>query len=557
MADVVDIILRLAGTRQFVQGADQASKAIGGVGSAAEKSGKQAGVSWKSIAKWGGVAGAAYGAQRFLRGAVDTTEQLGQSTLALNRTTGMSIKQSSEWAATLQTRGVATTQSQRGLVTLSKQMTTSMAGTAKYGQKIAQLNQEYKQVQEHGGKGTVKALASIQKKIDAARLSAAGSVDIWKKLHVSMKDVASGNTEKVLEQVSDAFSKMKNPAERAALAQKLFGRAGVQLAPLLFKGSKAIKEQLGLAGKYVDFNAKNAKQVQQDIKDQRELKLAYMGVQVSLGKALLPILLAFSKLLLQVVNYLQPFIRSGWLVKAVIAALAAAFLAYKVVALAVTIQQTLMNAAFLANPITLVIVAIVALVAAIFYAWKHFKWFRDAVYDVWNALKAAFNWAKDNWPLLVAILGGPFAIVAEQIYQHWGQIVDFIKSVWDGLKSAVGGVIDWVKQKMQDLFDYILKLPKKLIQAIKALPGGSFALKALGKAADIVGGVKSFLHLQHGGTITRPGTAIVGEAGPELVVLPPAATVMPLKEPVGAFAGAGGGTVTIRVPVFLDRRQIA
>jgi hypothetical protein len=558
MAESVEIILRLLQVRQFVQGADQASHAIGGVGTAAEKSGKQAGISWKSVAKWGGAAGAVYGATKFVKGAIGTTEDLAKSSMALNRTTGMSIQTSGEWAAVLKTRGIDAKVFQRGLVTLSKQMTATNTAVAKSADKTRELNAEYAAVKAKGGKGAAKALEAIQKKIVASNQKGDQAVSMWKTLGVSMDAVRSGNTQKVLSEVSTGLSKIKNPALRAALAQKLLSKSSIALAPILFKGGQAIRDQLKVARKYVDFHGKTAKQVAEEAQHQRELKLAYMGVQVALGQALLPVMLSVSQIILKIVNVLQPFIRRGWVLKGMILALVAAFVAYKGILIAAriatavaTIQQIELNVAMDANPIGLVIIAIGALVIAIVLLWKKCSWFRSMVYAVWGALKTAFNWAKKNWPLLVAILGGPFTLAAEQIWQHW-----------DGIKKLIGGVVDWAKKKLGELWDFIVKLPEKLISAVKKLPGGGFVLKALSAAAGIVGGAKSAVSsayhalpfTQHGGTIMRAGHTIVGEAGPEIVRLPVAAQVLPLTH--AAIAGAAGDAV-IHTHVFLDRRQIA
>ena len=50
------------------------------------------------------------------------------------------------------------------------------------------------------------------------------------------------------------------------------------------------------------------------------------------------------------------------------------------------------------------------------------------------------------------------------------------------------------------------------------------------------------------------GTAVVGEAGPEMVRLPQGAQVMPFMQGRGGSGGGGGQVV---VPVYLDKRQIA
>ncbi len=50
------------------------------------------------------------------------------------------------------------------------------------------------------------------------------------------------NVEEALLDVSDSFSKMENGAKKAALAQELFGRAGVELIPFLNEGREGIEK---------------------------------------------------------------------------------------------------------------------------------------------------------------------------------------------------------------------------------------------------------------------------------------------------------------------------
>jgi hypothetical protein len=586
--EFVDVVMRILQARQFQADADKAAKAVKGVGDASETAGKKAGMGWKGVAKWAGGAAAIYAGTRFLEGSIKTTEQLGASTIALNRTTGLSIKQSSEWAAVLKARNINSKTFQIGMVALSRQMVRGATDTQKYGSKVADLNQQFDEVRKQGGKGAAKQLESIGKQLVSTRQRASDSLKIWHDLGVNMDDIRKGDTSKVMLEVSDGLAKMKNPAERAAYAQKLLGRAGIQLAPVFFRGSKAIKEQLAVADKYgLSMSGKNAKDVRQGIKDQRELQMAYTGVQVSLGRALLPVMIQISKIILKVADVMQPLIRRGWLLKGLIGALVVAFVALKGVLLAakvaqaaVTLGELGLNAAFMANPIFLVIAAIALLVVGIIYAWKHFKWFRDAVYDVWNALKWAFNWAKQNWPLLVGILGGPFGLAVAYIVTHWAQVKavifetwDWIKkhwpllvailggpialavqqiiAHWDSLKQAVGRAIDWMIKKVKEFLHLITGIPDKLTGLVKKLPGGGLISKATHYATH----PWSIFTGQHGGVMPYPGgTALVGEAGPEIIRLPVGGQVLPL--PQAGMAGLGG-EVTVRVPVFLDRRQIA
>lgn len=85
-------------------------------------------------------------------------------------------------------------------------------------------------------------------------------------------------------------------------------------------------------------------------------------------------------------------------------------LAYKAVTLAIrtatmvwTAAQWLLNIALNANPLGLIVLAIVVIiaqivliVAAIKYAWKNFDWFRNSVLFVWEAIQAGAMWLWTN-----------------------------------------------------------------------------------------------------------------------------------------------------------------
>ncbi|MFE0647508.1 hypothetical protein ACFVZH_02805 [Streptomyces sp. NPDC059534] len=61
-----------------------------------------------------------------------------------------------------------------------------------------------------------------------------------------------------------------------------------------------------------------------------------------------------------------------------------------------TLAMIAFNLVMAANPITLIIIGIVALVAAVIYAYKNFAWFRTTVQTVWKAIQVAVQWAWDN-----------------------------------------------------------------------------------------------------------------------------------------------------------------
>ena len=164
----------------------------------------------------------------------------------------------------------------------------------------------------------------------------------------------------------------------------------------------------------------------------------------------------------------------------------------KLAAIATTIMegaQAALNAVMDANPVVLIVIAIVALVAALIYAYNHSARFRAIVQAafhaveqaalaiwhslqaVWNGLVAGVTWLwqhlvsiwhaiesvtttvwnaisgffKKWWPLLMVIFM-PFVALIVSIWNHTHKYIEaFVKGVWNGIKSFLKGVWDGIK----------------------------------------------------------------------------------------------------------------
>lgn len=119
--------------------------------------------------------------------------------------------------------------------------------------------------------------------------------------------------------------------------------------------------------------------------------------------------------------------------------------AWQVATNLVAIAQGALNAVMALNPISVVIVAIAALTAGLIYFFTQTETGRKLldgfmqtavkVFDtVKGAIMGAFNWVKANWPLLLAIITGPFGLATL-----------FIIKNFDKIKAALGNVWNWIK----------------------------------------------------------------------------------------------------------------
>ena len=547
--DAVEILLELKNVAQFVRGASEASGAIGKVGTTAEETGKKASSGWKGLAKWAGGAAALYGVTRFAKGATDATVNLAKSSMALSRTTGMNIETSSEFSALLQERGVSTKQAQTSLVKFSKAIETARQGDLKAASTTKDLRDQIDQVATIGGKKAPAELAKLSNAITKAQQAGAKARLPLQQLGVTQADLAHGDTEQVLLRVATGLQGMHDATARAVAVQQLFGRGGQALLPILMQGAagvhKLLQEQKD-SGNYI--SGKGVKSAKSMIETQRALDRTVNGLKIQFGEALLPVLVQVGKVLLAMSKFLQPLTKNTTLFTLAIGALTAAFVAYKAAMVVATIQQMEFNAAALANPVGLIIVGVVALIAGLVILYKKWGAFRDLINATWQ-------WIKANWPLLLAILIGPFAVAALEIYKHWAAIKQGAMDVFNAIKNAAPAVAGAVARAFTNAFNTVKGVINMLIRGWNSLkftmPKINTHIPGVGKIGGWTVGVPQIPTLAQGGVVAHGGTALVGERGPELVALPAGAAVHPLP------AGGPARDLVITVPVVVDRRELA
>lgn len=123
------------------------------------------------------------------------------------------------------------------------------------------------------------------------------------------------------------------------------------------------------------------------------------------------------------------------------AAAAIAMNVVKVATLAWTAVQWALNAALSANPIGLIVLAIIALVAGLIYAYKHSETFRNIVNAVFKSVQAAIKVAVDwivnvAWPLIVKA----FWAIVGAAQNLWTAI----KMTWNGIRTVISAVSNFI-----------------------------------------------------------------------------------------------------------------
>lgn len=168
----------------------------------------------------------------------------------------------------------------------------------------------------------------------------------------------------------------------------------------------------------------------------------------------------------------------GWIEPLVVgvAAMVAAYKTWAFITNVMAVAQAALNIVLNANPIGLVVLAIVGLVAAIAYLWKRNEKFREIVTKTWDAIKAA---GVATWEFLKKFLKGAWdAIVAVFkitpvgfVVTHWTQIQDATKRVWNMVKAFLAKAWDVIVAifKVTPL-GFIVTNWTKIIDWIKSVP---------------------------------------------------------------------------------------
>ena len=243
--------------------------------------------------------------------------------------------------------------------------------------------------------------------------------------------------------------------------------------------------------------------------------------------------------------------------------------------------QAAFNAVMAMNPLFLIAIAIVAIVAILVVLQKKFDIFGVAIEAigtafsaVWDAIKFVFDWAVDHWPLLLAVMTGPFGLVVLAVVTFKDSIIGFLgnligwigtafktvldlilwpfKKAWEGIvffKDMVVSVFNGLKDLAGSIFDKVGGAFKGVINAvISGLEGGlNFAIKGLNIILDGIDSAAGpwvnfgsipdvkLPRLAEGGITTGPTIAMIGEKGPEAII------------PLDRLGNMGGNTINITV----------
>ena len=167
--------------------------------------------------------------------------------------------------------------------------------------------------------------------------------------------------------------------------------------------------------------------------------------------------------------------------------------------------QGVLNAVMAANPIALVVMAIVALIAIFIVLWNKCDWFREFWINLWeniksfcvnpvdaivifftesipNALSSVVAWIQSNWQSILLFLINPFAGLFSYFYNNNQKFHEFVDNAVNAIKELPGKIGQFLLDVITKVVVWHINLTQKAVQAgtqfveniimfIKELPG--------------------------------------------------------------------------------------
>lgn len=129
-----------------------------------------------------------------------------------------------------------------------------------------------------------------------------------------------------------------------------------------------------------------------------------------------------------------------------------------------------------ANPVILIIGAVVALGVGLYMLYKRSETFR-------NIVNATFDWIKDHWPLLVGILTGGFGTAVLLLITHFGDIRRKVEDVWGWIKDhwplllaiitgPIGLATLFISRHIDSIVGFFEDLPGRITRGLRGLNRG-------------------------------------------------------------------------------------
>lgn len=165
-----------------------------------------------------------------------------------------------------------------------------------------------------------------------------------------------------------------------------------------------------------------------------------------------------------------------------ILAIVTAYTAYQKIVSIVTAVQTALNFVMAMNPIGLIVLAIVGLIAVLVTLWEKSETFRNIVLGVFNAIKTGFEALINGIKIAINFVVNIFTSIIDFVKNNWQSLLLFLVNPFAGafklLYDNCDGFREFINNFINAIINFFKKLPTNIkniamavVDTIKSLPG--------------------------------------------------------------------------------------
>ena len=300
---------------------------------------------------------------------------------------------------------------------------------------------------------------------------------------------ASGGGNEELSRMAVNLQQIKNVGKATALDIKQFAYAGIDIYGLLADSlgiTRAEAADLDITYEMLSNALQNAsKEGGKYYKAMEKQSTTYAGAMSNLEESVQVFKGAVSEGLFNALKDIIPPITDmfNWLAKNkdIVVAIAVPLLTFInilagfLIIKKITTAFAILNAVMMANPIVLIIAAIVALVAGFMYLWNNCEGFRKFWIGLWNGIVeivvGAWEWIKglftgiidfisNNWQSLLLFLVNPFAGAFKLLYDNC-----------EGFRNFVNGFVNAVVNFFKSIPGKLVSFAQGIVNVFASIPG--------------------------------------------------------------------------------------
>lgn len=305
---------------------------------------------------------------------------------------------------------------------------------------------------------------------------------------------ASGGGNSELQRMAVNLQQIKNVGKASALDIKQFAYAGIDIYGLLADSMGVSREEASKMDITYDMLSKSLQQASQKggkyYKAMEKQSKTYKGAMSNLKESVDVFKGAIAEDLFNALKGIIPPLTDffNWMTKNkdIILAITVPLLTFinvfaglmivqKVVGLFQTLWLLLS-----ANPITLIIAAIAALVAAFIYLWNNCEDFRNFWIGLWDGLvsicqtaidfivglfNTVVDFIKNNWQGILLFIVNPFAGAFKLLYDNFEGFRNFVDGIMNGIKNIISGVANF----FSSAFETAVNGVKSAFEGIKSV----------------------------------------------------------------------------------------